>query len=314
MLAVPPLISMASSFSAAVPTLFPVALDHEERVIDSYRKTNHRNHVDDEEGEVHEPTDDSRQSDGHKDRDHRQRERQECGKKRTEHHDEHDQGGQQADDLTLDQVLLGDPVEFVGPADVTDGQHLDVIRTLRLDDRQVGIGVVLRLVQFADERDRDVDCVPVLGDDGGLRNGAGGDRLEGIGNLRDDIRRGRESGGRVRHHLLKSGSSAMTVSELTTTVSVTGRGPRSRSSSSVSAWTDSGLLVRFDSVVNASASPVAAAPARTKITNQMPKTRHGRRPLRRAMPEVEIEKPMSVASSLISWNNCLAFASLSVSI
>ena len=90
-----------------------------------------------------------------------------------------------------------------------------------------------------------------------------------------------------------AGASTVSVSDRTMTTSSTLLGPRSRSSSSVSARFDSGLLMKANSMVRASLRNMnARARETTRIAAQTEITFQGRRALHRARPSVERPKPV----------------------
>ncbi len=97
----------------AAPPFLAVAGDDEQGVVDADGESDHRDHVDDEEGEVHHPAEQGGQADGDDDGDDGEHDRDAGDDEGAEDDDEDHEGGEQPQPLALDQVALGEFGELV---------------------------------------------------------------------------------------------------------------------------------------------------------------------------------------------------------
>ncbi len=164
MLAVPPATAMASCWLAPPPPLLAVALDDEEGVVDPDRQPDHRDHVDDEEGEREQLPDHRRQPDGDPDRDQGKHDRHAGGNQGTEDDDQDQQRHREPDPLGGPQVGFGGGRELLVDAQVADGQDAEPVRATSPERLLVCRKLPLGLVEVANEGDRDQRRVTVGGD------------------------------------------------------------------------------------------------------------------------------------------------------
>ena len=167
--------------------LFPVARNDEERVVDTHRQTDHRDHVGDEGAELEELPDDRGHAHGDHDRDHRQQEGDAGGHERSEHEHEDDERHPDAEHLTALQVALADLGEISVDAGPARDEHFEAVPLAGLlDGRREDVDVLLDLGQAAGHRHGYDRGVTVAGDQGRVgHHGVGGASLDHVAAERD---------------------------------------------------------------------------------------------------------------------------------